>query len=172
MTNKHIIAIDPGTEKSGYAVIETDTYKPLDFGKVTNEEIIQIIDDYCTQCNLIVFERFTAQSHIGMTTVDAITWYGRFIEHAYIKGYECYPIYRRDVKKHLLGKFSKENGSADSQIRKALVARFARFDKVNGKGKKDNPDWFYGFATTDAYAAYAVGVTYLDIINGDKNERN
>lgn len=162
-----LLAIDPGTMKSGYVILDIDTYRPLQFGKVDNEEILKIIDSCDTQNTKVVFEKFAPQSQTGSTTIDAIVWYGRMIERVEMHGMRHYHIYRRDVKKHLLGKFSKANGSADSQIRKALVKRFAQFDFVNGKGNKNNPDWFYGFSTTDCYAACATGVTWIDL---NKNE--
>lgn len=34
-----IIAIDPGNRQSAYCVIDCNTLKPLEFGKVDNEEL-------------------------------------------------------------------------------------------------------------------------------------
>ena len=169
MTNT-ILALDTGTEQTGYCIVNIDSYRPLEFGKVSNDTILKIIDNFDGE--RIVFERFAPQQRTGLTTITSIVWYGRFIERCQANGYDegrIEQIYRRDVKKALLGKFDKSKGTADSQLRKYLVARFAEFDKVRGKGTKDNPDWFYGFGTTDVYAAYCVGIVYLDSLS--KNDR-
>lgn len=162
---KYILGIDPGTTQSGYAVFNAKNNVPVASGKIDNQDILNLIFDMSIispQDVTVVIERFAPQSNIGMTTVTSIHWAGRFYECAVEKNFPVYRIYRRDIKKHLLGKFDKSKGSADSQIRKELVKRFAKFDFKNGKGNKDNPDTLYGFSHSDTYSALAVIVAYLD----------
>jgi hypothetical protein len=80
-----------------------------------------------------------------------------------------YRVGRSEERKRLIP--SKKNGleplpepvpkSVDAQIRLSLIRRFAKRDKVTGKGKKASPDVFYGFKT-DMWNAFAVGVVHLD----------
>ena len=163
---KYYLCLDTGTTQTGYAIICED-YSIVAVGKIENNAILAIIHQQLSRrSDEVVFEKFAPQQSMGKTTLDAIVWYGKFVRQCEIDGLPYHEIYRRDVKKHLLGKFSKANGSADSQIRRALITRFAKYDLKNGKGTKDNPDWFYGFSGSDMYAAYAVGVTYLDLLRG------
>ena len=66
-------------------------------------------------------------------------------------------ITRIEVKSHIC----HAGNARDSNLRQALVDRFAKHDLKRGKGTKKNPDWFYGFAD-DIWQAYALGVTALD----------
>ena len=161
----YILGIDPGTTQSGYVIYDAKENIPIKADKVDNQEILYLILDLSIispQSVDVVIERFAPQSNIGMSTVTSIHWAGRFYECAVEHYFPVYRIYRRDIKKHLLGKFDKSKGSADSQIRKELVKRFAKFDFKNGKGSKDNPDTLYGFSHSDTYSALAVIVAYLD----------
>ena len=51
----------------------------------------------------------------------------------------------------------------DSKVNAYLAERFAPGVGNHGKGTKKDPGYFYGFAG-DAWAAYALGVAYLDLL--------
>lgn len=153
-----IIAIDPGNIQSAYCVIDKDTYKPVEFGKIDNEELRQkLLEDL----RFYPIESFAIEMiasygmPVGKEVFDTCVWIGRFIET-----FKCpftYYVYRKDEKMNLCGSMKAK----DSNIRQALIDRFATFDFKNGKGTIKQKDFFYGFSK-DIWAAYAVGVTWLD----------
>lgn len=155
-----ILALDVGTTESGFCLVEVETYKPLKFGKIANEELLQIVktEDY----ELLVYEKFASYGMaIGESTIKSIEWNGRYIQSALDRNINTYPVLRKDEKLCLCGTMRAK----DSNIRQALIDRFAKFDFKNGKGTKKNPDWLYGFKA-DIYAAYAVAIVYIDVKNG------
>lgn len=149
-----IIAIDPGNIKSAYCVLRED-YSIVEFGKVTNEELLEHIRTRGFKYNPLVIEMIASYGMaVGKEVFETCVWIGRFIE-CYGGRYEL--VYRKDEKMNLCGSMRAK----DSNIRMALIDRFAKFDFKNGKGTKKNQDTFYGFAA-DMWSAMAVGVTYLD----------
>ena len=40
---RKVIAIDPGSEESGYVIVEKDTYRVLDKGKKPNADVLRIL---------------------------------------------------------------------------------------------------------------------------------
>jgi len=145
-----VLSIDVGTIKSGYCLIEKETYKPINFGKIDNIELLKIIKE--EKYNILIYEEFASYGmSIGESTITSITWNGRYIQSALDRGIEYFPIFRREEKINLCGTMKAK----DTNIRQALIDRFGIV------GTKKNPGWFYGFAG-DIWSAYAVGVTYLD----------
>lgn len=148
-----IFAIDPGNVESAYVMMHSnyDIYK---FGKVPNEEMRQIIMDHEDENAITVIEMIASYGMaVGQTVFDTCVWIGRFTELSNNVEY----MFRKDVKMNICG----QTRAKDTNIRVALIDRFAKHDFKNGKGTKGNPDWFYGFRA-DIWQSYACGVTYID----------
>lgn len=161
-----ILAIDPGNTDSAYVLM--NGYVPVSFGKISNAEmrkkIIEVhkIDPYV----ITVIERVASYGMaVGKEVFETCEWVGRFTEQTIgYSGQKVEYLYRKDIKMNLCG----QTRAKDSNIRQALIDRFAEHDFKFGRGVKANPDFFYGFAA-DVWSAYAVGATYLDIKGGHKN---
>ena len=148
-----ILSIDPGNEFSGYCIIDSETYKPLEFGKIENNELLEIIKTRQYDNSAIEMIASYGMS-VGKSVFDTCVWIGRFIQALNVP-YKY--IYRRDEKMEICGSMRAK----DTNIRHALIDRFAKHDFNSGKGTKANPDWFYGFKA-DVWSAYAIAVTYID----------
>lgn len=172
MYNKELIlAIDPGNQESGIVIIEKDTLYPIYKELVDNNVILSNIltKKYSNlgEIKHIAIEKIASYGMpVGIETFDTCIWIGRFLQA--IKDTYNYPIrikyiYRKDEKLNLCNSLRAK----DSNIIQALVDRFAPAQKNNGKGTKNNPGWFYGFKA-DIWQAYAVAVTYVDLLEEEK----
>lgn len=151
-----LIAIDPGNTESAYVVLDED-YNILEFNKVENNALKWRLKGYF---DTIVIEMIASYGMaVGKEVFETCVWIGRFWESATVQQKEF--IYRKEEKINLCGSMKAK----DSNIRQALIDRFAKHDFKSGKGTKKNPDTFYGFKS-DIWAAMAVGVTYLDKMKG------
>lgn len=151
-----ILSIDVGTNETGYCIVENETYKPLQFGKINNEELLKIVkvEEYDT----LVYEEFQSYGMpIGISTIASITWNGRYIQSALDRNIPTFPIYRKEEKINICNSMKAK----DSNIRQALIDRFATFDFKNGKGTKKQKDFFFGFSK-DIWSAFAIAITFLD----------
>ena len=160
-----ILAIDPGNIQSAYCVIDKTNYKPIEFGKIDNDELKEkmLNDLKLYPIETMAIEMIASYGMpVGREVFDTCVWIGRFIET--FKCANTYYVYRKDEKMNLCGSMKAK----DSNIRQALIDRFATFDFKNGKGTIKQKDFFYGFSK-DIWSAFAVGITYLDKINENKN---
>ena len=180
-----LLAIDPGTKESAYVVMRDD-YSATEHAKVQNQKLLDLIT--LGDFDVMVVECMEARTlnvklkrgkdgkplpmpmqKVGMETYEACYWIGRFMEAAYRRNMAVHRVYRSEERSTLVP--SKKNKlpplpapvpkSIDAQVRMALIRRFARHDRKNGKGRKNCPDVFYGFKT-DMWNAFAVGVVHLD----------
>lgn len=156
-----IMAIDPGTSQSAYAIISSDTLSPCEFAKESNDVVCQRMIDFCQTTDnapIVVIERLTSMGQrVGGEVFQTCEYVGYLTAYAQQNHADVYYITRKQEKMNLCNTMR----CGDKEIRRALIERFAKFDKKSGKGTKKNPDWFYGFRA-DIWAAYAVGVTWLD----------
>lgn len=173
---RKVIAIDPGSEESGYVIVEKDSYKVLDKGKKPNEEVLGIL-------MLTLYDALEAHEEtpevaiemvasygmpVGREVFETCVWIGRFIEAC--RGY--YPRLERIYRAEERLAICKSPKANDATIRRALADRFAYGEPNYGKGTKKKPGWFYGFSA-DVWQAYAVAVTYIDRTKGEnKHEGN
>lgn len=151
-----ILAIDPGNTESGWCLIDDD-YKILDKGKDLNDYVLNLIRT--EPSTDVVIEMIASYGMaVGQTVFDTCVWVGRFQQKAYGVR-DVTKIYRKDIKMNLCG----QTRAKDSNIRQALVDRFSyeRHAAKGGKGTKNDQGFFFGFKS-DIWAAYALGVTFLD----------
>lgn len=161
-----IFAIDPGNKESGYALLKMPQFRLMDFGKVGNDELLRIIPFIAGQADIFAIEMVASYGMpVGKDVFETCVWIGRFIQAA---KKQHHFVYRKDEKMCLCGSMKAK----DSNIRQALIDRFATFDFKSGKGTKANPDTFYG-VSKDVWQAIAVGVTHYERYSeaGVDNER-
>lgn len=146
----NVLAIAPGNIESAYCVIDINTLKPIGFGKIVNERLIDDITKLKIKdvaIEMIASYRMPA----GKEVFETCVWIGRFLERMEDIAENIDYIYRMEEKMHIC----YNPKAKDSNIIQSLKDRFG------DKGTKKAPGWFYGFSA-DVWQAYAVGITYIE----------
>jgi hypothetical protein len=151
-----ILAIDPGPQQSGYAIVDQN-YHATDFGKVPTEDLLLKVGDSFDAVVIEMVSHYGTGMPAGKEVFDTCVWIGRFLQHFTVCRIPVQQMFRKDVKLNLCGSVRAK----DSNIIQALVDRFASGQPNYGKGTKKAPGWFYGFKA-DVWQAYALAVTYID----------
>jgi hypothetical protein len=156
-----ILAIDPGTTESGWAIIDADTCQPLDFGKSANGKLLDRLRHDLHVADVIAIEMVASYGMpVGKDVFTTVLWIGRFYE-AVERNRDAArrpELHDRGFVKVHLCRSVKAN---DANIRQALVDRFAEGQPNFGKGTKAKPGFFHGFAV-DVWQAYALAVCVAD----------
>lgn len=164
--SNYVLAIDPGDVESGYVLIDKRDCSIIEKGKVPNENLLPRVFGWATTGAHIVIEMIASYGMpVGKEVFDTCVWIGRFMEAA-SRGYGdrlVLPqrVTRMAVKLH----HCHSSKATDANVTRALVDRFAPGQSNYGKGTKASPGWFYEFAK-DIWQAYAVGVWYVDVLDG------
>ena len=166
-----ILAIDPGSEKSGFVLLRpgprliTDHGEVIDSGKLPNEELRQRIREHGfgrVDVGVIEFTKPRGERAYAQL-FEALFWAGRLAEClercSVVESWER--LDRIEVKKHLTGKTGGKDAN-DSAIIAVLVDRFGGIGgRAAAVGTKANPGPLYG-VTGDAWQALALAVTWAD----------
>lgn len=155
-----ILAIDPGNKDSAYVVMRSDY--TIEHGlKLSNDMMLKTVKDICSVWGArmtVVIEMVASYGMaVGKEVFDTCVWIGRFTQAALDAGCPVEYVYRMEEKMAIC----HDSRAKDSNIRQALIDRFAKHDKKTGKGTKANPDVFYGFKA-DMWSAFACGTVWID----------
>lgn len=122
-----ILAIDPGTEQSGFVVwdgslIEADT--------ISNESLrLRLIENSFGGAQLCAIEMIASYGMaVGREVFETCLWIGRFMERVQMP---AILVYRRDVKEHLCG----SSKAKDANVRQALIDKHGKPGTKKAKGK-------------------------------------
>jgi len=139
MSERFILAIDPGTFSSAF--VFWDSYKKiiLDKGIWPNDKILEIIND--TNFDALVIEAIASYGMpVGKEVFATCIWIGRFIQT--FRPDLHHLIYRKDVKSYLCGSMKAKDGN----IRQAIIDLLGK-DVTKGVSK-------------DVWSALGVCLTY------------
>ena len=161
-----IAAIDPGSRRSAWIVLDTATMRPVwrgdvpQFGIDDNDRLLALMPTIDADHLAIEYMRPR-----GMPTsrdeMDTQFWAGRLVQ-AWRRPWT--PIYRTDEKLTLCG----DSRARDSNIRRALIDRYPPTGggKVPQVGTKRDPGPLYGIRR-DIWQALAVAVTWAELRQHD-----
>ena len=162
-----ILAIDPGSEQSGWVIMDTDDGQLVDFGKSDNETLLSVVRSlFPNRIMGLVIEQIQPRYglQMGWATLDTMRWVGRFEEAA--RPVPVSRLVRSEILRHLGVVTAPRKGekrvSADSGVRQALIDRYGGTGgKAAAIGLKASPGPLYG-VSKDAWAALAVACTWAD----------
>lgn len=152
-----VLAIDPGNVESAYAFLEDapDGLVLGEFAKRDNAEVLELARNANPALTVVIEMIASYGMPVGREVFDTCVFIGRLSEA--MRTLPVHLVYRRDVKLNLCNSVRAK----DTNVRQALIDRYAQHDFKNGRGTKKNPDFFYG-VSRDCWAAIAAGVTYID----------
>lgn len=161
--DKNYICIDPGTEKSGFVVIDKDC-NVLSFDSAAdNHTLLSSLklgtELYLYDGNQLLIEMVASYGMpVGKTTFETCVWIGRFLEAFGVKEVKDEFVYRKDVKMHLCNSMRAK----DAHVRQAILDRYPSTGggKTPQIGTKKEPGPLYGISS-HCFSALSLGLTHL-----------
>lgn len=150
-----LLAIDPGTEQSGYVWFENDRRSVFQADVIPNCRVIDLIR---TGWEAVVIEMIASYGMpVGREVFETAVWIGRFVE---ARDGRAERLYRRDIKLH----FCQSARAKDQHIWQAILDRYGGKEKAIGC--KKNPGPLYS-VKSHARAALALGLAWLDGVRSE-----
>ena len=149
-----ILALDPGTDKTGYCVLmEQDV---MASGVLPNAEMLAYVQrgHFKVNGHHLAIEMIASYGMpVGREVFETCVWIGRFIQ---AWGGKAELVYRKDVKMHLCGTAKAKDGN----VRQAILDLYPRTGggATPQVGTKGQPGPLYG-VSTHAWAALGVALT-------------
>lgn len=138
-----ILAIDPGTEQSGWCVFDGAV---VNSGVEPNADVLRRVGHGVIGYDLAIEMVASYGMPVGREVFETVRWVGRF-QQAFYAPERVMLVYRRDVKLYLCGSMRAK----DQHVWQALQ------DKLGPVGTKNNPGPLYG-VKSHARSAVAVAV--------------
>ena len=149
---KHIIAaIDPGTTRSAFCILDTSTLTLVDFGIEDNAVLKTDVENkWCSEWSMAIEMVQSFGMPVGSEIFETCVWIGWFTAGMWQDWHRIY----RSEEKHSLCHNAKAN---DASIHQRLVDMFG--GKERAVGYKKSPGPLYG-VKKDIWSALAIAVTY------------
>ena len=146
-----ILAIDPGTLKSGWVLYHGGCVS--ESGVTENKELLGLMPFFPADALAVEMVASYGMT-VGRETFETVLWTGRFVQQwVSITEKRCLKVYRQDAKRCVC----KTHNATDADIRAALI------DRMGEVGTKKAPGPLYGIKS-HAWAALAVAVTAEDML--------
>jgi hypothetical protein len=142
-----ILAIDPGTEQSGYVILGSEG-QVIEAGVLPNGDMKKLVYSRSAvdpECTLAIEMIASYGMPVGREVFETCVFIGTLIE-AWGSGYVL--VYRKDVKLHLCGTCRAK----DANVRQALLDLYGGSEAI---GNKKNPGPLYR-VKSHAWAALGV----------------
>jgi len=151
-----VIGVDPGTEKSAYAIFNGKDV--TSFGIWDNEHLLghPLWSEQHIFCEMIASYGMA----VGASVFETCVFIGRCVQVAKSSGGNVELVFRKDVKLHLC----QSPRAKDANVRQALI------DRVGPQGTKKNQGPTYGVKSHEwaalAVAVYGYDMTFGRLANG------
>lgn len=157
-----ILALDPGTLKTGYCLY--DGSRVVESGVMFNYDLLAALNSVkyrFHQAEWLAIEMIASYGMpVGREVFETCVWIGRF-QQAWRAPEAVRLVYRKDVKMYLCG----TTKAKDANIRQAIIDIFPAIGggAIPQIGIKSNPGPLYG-VSTHAWAALGVAITIDDLV--------